>query len=208
MATAAQQLDLPPEAVDFIYARSLFDLAESTGGRATLEEVADEMDQLRELALEHPRLGELLRSRIVTASDKVQVLHKIFAGRVSKLFLNFLLLLARRERLDRGWRIVGAYHQLIQERFGRIEVDVYTRFPIPPAELEALRERIKSRLNRDPIMHAYIDEGMIGGVKFQVGDKLVDASLSTRLRRMREQLIEGGSNAVRARADRIIEEKP
>jgi hypothetical protein len=41
-----------------------------------------------------------------------------------------------------------------------------------------------------------------------VGDKLIDATVDSRLRRMRDQLSEHGGAAVRERFDQIIEDKP
>lgn len=203
---AAQIIDQPPEAVDKIYALSLFELAETQGGRALLEEVADEVEQLREGRSRDPQVQEFFRSRIIPAPVKAGVLQRALGGKIHRLVLNLMLLLAKKERLDRAQRVFDAFDQLMQERFGKVEVDVYTRFPLGEGELGALRDRLQAVLKREPIMHAYIDESMIGGIKLQIGDKMMDASVATTLRRMREQLLEGGASEVRSRSGRIIEE--
>ena len=38
------------------------------------------------------------------------------------------------------------------------------------------------------IVHPYTDNTMIGGVKFRIGDQLIDASLATQLRQFRDRL--------------------
>lgn len=200
-------IDQPPEALDKVYAQSLFELAEAEGGRERLDEISDEIDHLFELRGMDPQGTEFFRSRLIAAADKIKVLHASLDGKITPLLMKTMLLLARKERLDRMWRIFTAFQQMRDEKFGKIEVDVYTRFPLPQAELDRLRDRLQNVLKREPIMHAYLDEGMIGGLKVQVGDKIMDASITTTLRRMCDRLVENGADAVRAKADRIIEDK-
>lgn len=199
-------IDQPPEALDKVYAQSLFELAEKEGGRERLESISDEMDQLFEIRGQDPQAAEFLRSRVIPSGVKVEVLRKVFGGRVDDLILRMLLLLARKERLDRVWRVFTAFQNMLDEKFGNVEVDVFTRFPLEQAEVNGLRDRLRAVLKREPIMHAYVDEGMVGGMKLQVGDKMMDASITTTLRRMREQMLEGGANEVRSRMGRILGE--
>ena len=46
---------------------------------------------------------------------------------------------------------------------------------------------------------------MLGGVKLKIGDQLVDDSLATQLRRVRDRLVREGGSRVRADANSIIE---
>ena len=47
---------------------------------------------------------------------------------------------------------------------------------------------------------------MIGGFRFRVGDRLVDASFTNRLRKMNDLLKEEGGALMRSRYDRAIED--
>lgn len=201
-----RHIEVPPEAVDRVYAQSLFELAEAEGGREQLESVAAELEEIADLSRAHYELAELFGSRIIKAADKRRSIEVIFGGRVSDLILRFLLVLLRKERLDRALPIIAAFDEMIQARFGRVEIDLYTRHAIPGEQLDSIRQRLGRALRREPVLHAYIDESMIGGLRMQVGDKLIDASIATRLRRMRERLIEGGSNQIHARYDSIVED--
>ena len=201
-------IETPPDAVDRVYAQSLFELVEADGGRERLESIAGELEELGELIRANHELAELLGSRIIPAKDKARSLRSIFEGRVSDLVLRFLLVLLRKERLNRTLPITVAFDEFIQQRFGRIEIDLYTRHALPADQVESIRKRLHQALQREPVLHAYIDDTMIGGVRMQVGDRLIDASINTQLRRMRERLIESGSNEIRTRFDRIVEDKP
>ncbi len=67
--------------------------------------------------------------------------------------------------------------------------------------------RIREALDREPVLYGYTEPEMLGGIKLRIGDQLIDASVATRLRRLREHVLSGGSNALRAQLDRLISGK-
>lgn len=202
MAVHESQID----AVSRVYAQSLFDLADEAGSQAKIEEIADELETILELARSDRTFGEFLSSQILPADARLHSLRTIFTGRVCDLTLNFLCVLNEKNRLNRLGDIAGAYDHLLQERFGRVEVDVYTADPIDPAQLDSIKERLRSALNREPILHAYTEPTMLGGLKLLIGDQLIDASVATRLRRLHEKLATEGSTRIRAAAARFLED--
>lgn len=199
-------IQAPPDALANIYARSLFEMAESQGGRELLERVAGEIEDILELTRIDPQFNEFLASRILAASDRAESLRKVFGGRVSDLTLHFLLLLNDKNRLGHLVPIAGAMDQMVQEKFGRVEVDLYTPAPISPEQLREIRDRLQETLKREPIIHPYTDASMIGGIRLQIGDTLIDGSLASRLRRLKEQMMTQGLARIRAKFDDIVEQ--
>jgi F-type H+-transporting ATPase subunit delta len=199
------QIETPPDAVDKVYAQSLFEAVEARGGREALEGVAAELDELIEIGRGEPRLREFMGSRIIESERREKSLRSIFGGRVDEFVLNLMLLLNKKDRSDRFFRVARAFDEMLQERFGRVEVDVYTRFALDNAQLEGVRNSVRKALGREPVVYTYRDNGMIGGMKIRVGDMLLDASVSTRLRKMRERLKGEGAAVMRTRFDAAID---
>jgi len=199
-------LETQRDALAEIYARSLFELAEKEGGREAIERIDSELDAVIEITRQSQPFVEFLRTRLIPASQRAQSLRRIFQDRVSDLLLRFFLVLNEKGRLDRIGTIASAYEQIMEERFGRVEVDVYTAGAIEPAQLEAIGERVMARIGREPVLHHYKDPSMIGGLRLRIGDQLVDASVSTRLRRMRERMTGDGAARIRTDADRLFED--
>ncbi len=193
-----------PDALARLYARSLFELAASEGGQGRTEEVLSELDQVLELARNDKRFAEFLSSRILPSKKRADSIQRIFQGTVSDLTLKFLQVLNMKDRLAHLPPIVAALDQMVQKEFGRIEVDVYTATPATPDELNAIRGRLQTLLGREPVLHAYTEPSMIGGLKLQIGDQLIDASLSANLRRLRDRLANEGSATIRANAARFF----
>ena len=66
-------------------------------------------------------------------------------------------------------------------------------------------EKIRSATGKEPVLHTYSDPSMIGGIKLIIGDQLIDGSVATRLRRMREGIVGRGAVGLRAEAGRFLD---
>lgn len=195
----------PPDALATTYARSLFELADQSG-QGTLEAALAELEDILEIARSDKKFSEFLASRSITADARDASLVKIFQGRASDLTLRFLRVLNHKGRLSNLPAIVEALDALVQEKFGRVEVDVFTAEPLPTEQVGQLAQRLGTALKKEVVLHPYVDANMIGGVKLRIGDQLVDASLATRLAAMRDQLQDEGLAALRAKFGRVIED--
>jgi len=195
-----------PDALAETYARSLFELSEARGGQAAIESTLAELEEILEMARGNPAFSEFLSSLALPSSKRGESLKKIFKGRVSDLTAHFLLVLNDKGRLSHLPSIAAAFDAQVQKFFGRVEVDVYTAGPISAEELRAIKDRFQQVIGKEAIIHPYTDGSMLGGVKIRIGDHLIDGSLATQLRRMREQLNTSGSAALRARTEEVIDE--
>lgn len=200
-------IESQPDALARLYARSLFDLASEKGGRSAIEETGAELGDIVEMARHDRQFGEFLSSRIVPNDKRRAALERIFKGRVSDLTVRFLLVLNDKDRLAHLAAIAAAYDEQVQEQFGLVEVDVYTASPIDQEMKDRIGAALRKAIGKEPVLHSYTDSSMLGGMKLQVGDQLIDASIATRLRRMRERLAGQGGAEMRARIDRIVEPK-
>lgn len=200
------RLDRQADALARIYAGALFEEAERAGGQATIESTLAELEDILAMAREDAQFSEFLTSQILAPDNRRDSLRVIFGGKVSDLTLNFLLVLNDKARLDHLGAIAAAYDERLQDRFGRVEVDVYTAAPIDNAQASAIEGRLRDVLGKEPVLHRYVDEAMLGGLRLRIGDQLVDASVATQLRRMRERLGASGADEIRSRLTKIIDD--
>lgn len=188
-----------------VYARSFFDIAFAKGGRESVEALAAELSQIIEISATVPKFGELLSHPTITADERAKSLTRIFQGRVGELTFRSLMVLNEKGRINMLPAVSAALGEVTQEKFGKVEVDVFTAQPVQGAELESLRGRLSQSLGKDVVVHPYTDPKMIGGVKLKIGDKLVDASVESRLRRMRDRLQNDGGTALRSRIASVLQ---
>ncbi|MBX3389022.1 MAG: ATP synthase F1 subunit delta [Phycisphaeraceae bacterium] len=194
-----------PDALANTYAKSLYAEAFAAGGRERVEALQGQLEDLLEMTRNDKTFNEFLASRVIPTAEREEALKKILGGRIDELLLRFLLVVNRKDRLGHIVPIAAAYDQVVQQQFGRVEVDVITATPIDQGQLGGVKSRLGSALGKEVVVHAYTEPAMIGGVKFRIGDQLIDASVQTSLRKIRDQLNTHGDAAVRGKIDRIIE---
>jgi len=194
-------IETDPDALAHVYAQSLFELA---GDADRLEAIDEELQGIIELTRSDASFNEFLASQTVPANKREASLRTILEGRVSDVTLRFLLLLNAKGRLSHLPAIVAAFNQRVQDALGRVEVDVFTAEPMENEQRESVGERIASKLGKQIALHTYVEPAMIGGIKIRIGDRLIDDSLATRLRRIRDRVARDGGAALRAKAQRVI----
>ena len=146
-----------------------------------------------------------LTSPVVDVKARGKALSAIFTNRITDLTLKFLLVLNNKGRLDRLESIETAFDQLVQEAFGRIEVDVITPVAIDAELMATIKEKISTVFGKEPDLHPYVDESLLGGIKLRIGNQLIDGSVQTRLRKLSEELKNNGSAAVRERFESFMD---
>jgi len=194
-----------PDALANVYAKSLYSEAFAAGGRERVEAVQGQLEDLLEMTRSDKALNEFLASRVIPTAEREVALKKILGGRIDELLLRFVLVVNRKERLGHIVPIAAAYDQVVQQQFGRVEVDVITAAPLEQGQMSGVKDRLGKALGKEVVVHTYTEAAMIGGVKFRIGDQLIDASVQTSLRKIRDQLSTHGDAAVRGKIDRIIE---
>ncbi|MDP6987607.1 MAG: ATP synthase F1 subunit delta [Phycisphaerales bacterium] len=183
-----------------IYARSLFDLSDEAGGRDKILEVADELEQVCELVRRDASFREYLDSPVIDIARRAVGIKQIFTNQITDLVMRFLLVLNTNGRLGHLESIHTAFHDLVQESWGRIEVDCWTAMPLGGEQQQILSARLHEILGKEPVLHAWTDESLIGGIKIRIGDRLIDGSVAARLKQFEKNLKVSGN--------RIISETP
>jgi len=173
------------------YAQALLELAEEQ--KLPLESVGQELQSLRELVETDETFRLYLGDPSVNSVARWAVLKRVFDGKLSPLVLHFLGVLNEKGRLSMLREITNAYDDLLDEKLGKVEVDLIVAQKLSPDQLEDAKRRISQALKREAVVHPYVDESIIGGIIVRVGDKLIDASVKSQLQSMRERLISSSS---------------
>lgn len=183
-----------------VYAQSLLEVCDKAGGNAVAEACSSELRDLSEIIRGDRKFAEFLKTPIVGNDKRKAALEQIVKGRVSDLVFRFVMVLANHGRAGRIADVADAFDALMQERLGRIEVDMFTVDGKASDDvLATVKARVKEAFKKDAVLHQYSDPNMIGGVKLRIGDQLIDGSVATQLRSMRESVSARGSAKIRSR---------
>ena len=194
------------DALATVYAKSLFELASDAGGNDKVVEIADELEQICELLRQDKEVRLFFTSPIIDVPKRSETISAIFSNRVTHLTLRFLLVLNNKGRLNHLESISVAFDLLVQEAFGRIEVDVFTPTAIDADAINIIKDKVQSMLGKEPVLHPYVDKKMLGGLKLRIGDQLIDGSVQTKLRRLSESIKNSGGTAIREQFETYLED--
>lgn len=170
------------------YARSLLELADE---RDETEPVANDMGALRQILDENPTLVAFFKDPGISREERQAVLDRTLSDKANPLVMRFLSLMNERHRLGVLSAVIDAYESLLDEKLGKVEVDVTVAEKLADDELERVRQRVGEALKKDAVIHQYVDEEIIGGMILRVGDRIIDASVRRQLQAMKERMLRG-----------------
>jgi F-type H+-transporting ATPase subunit delta len=148
-------------------------------------------------------LEAILGSTLVSHEEKAALLDRIFAGKVSGLFLDFLKVLSRHGRLD-CLRMIRRQAQWQWDRLrGRVRVRLSTATAIDDAQAGRLTENLRRLLGGQPVVQRDVDPALIGGAVLRVGDVVYDGSIANQLHIIRQQMIDRSADEIQSRRDRF-----
>ena len=170
------------------YARALVGLAAEANAIDAV--VTDLEGVLATLTGEGDELLKALTSPVFGLDERKAVLTEVLTRlEVQDITKHTLLLLADRDRLSDIPLVVAFASKLLDERAGRVRVQVATVDPLTPQLETSLREAFEKATGKTVVLETRLDESLIGGLVARVGDTVYDASLRSRLASLKHQLI-------------------
>jgi F-type H+-transporting ATPase subunit delta len=171
------------------YAETLLSLAERHGGAEGLEAFGEAADALAALVQGDPRMKQFLETPRVTPDQKKAALQQALGGRAPEMFVRFVMVLTDKRRQALLPEIAAAYRALVDERMGRVRVQV-TISHAPDAALQAeIGNTLADRLGKTVIPTFTVDPELLGGMVVRVGDQILDGSVRTRAAHLRRRLL-------------------
>ena len=167
-----------------VYAEALFDVAKKTGKldaiRAELGQFADAVDADRELQV-------FFFSPYFSSAEKIEGARRAISG-ADLEFVNFLELLIEKGRTNEVFRIRRQFEQLWKHENRRIDVTVTSAVELDPAAVTKIGEEIERQTGRKVELASDVDEEILGGIVLQVGNMVLDASIRSRLEKLRKSV--------------------
>lgn len=172
------------EEIARVYGDALFGVAKEENKldqvRSELGEFADALDSNRELQI-------FLFSPYFSSQEKREGIDKAVTG-ASDEFSNFLRLLAEKHRMPAIFRIRRYYDERWGEENRRLEVRVTSAVELDRSVVERVGSEIERKTNMKIDLTSDVDEDILGGLVLRVGNKVLDASLRSKLNKLRKEV--------------------
>jgi ATP synthase F1 delta subunit len=167
-----------------VYAEALFEVGRDRGKLDTLQqqlgEFADAVDRNQELQV-------FFFSPYLSSAEKGEGIEKAITGAEPEL-INFLELLVDKQRMTEIFRIRRQFEELWKRENRRIDVTVTSAVELDPAVVEKIGQEVERQTGEEVDLSSAVDDRILGGIVLQVGNMVLDASIHSRLEKLRKSV--------------------
>jgi F-type H+-transporting ATPase subunit delta len=188
-----------------IYGDVLFQLAKEAG---QVEQVREDLTAVAGVLRDEPDFIKLLTLDKLKETEKAAVIRRVFGGRAGNLTLDFLCVLARRNRMGFLVGIADWYEVFADSLKNCGLVEMTLAKLIPDEQLEQLRQQIKDAIRAEVKLKVNIDPDILGGVIIRQGDLMIDNSVRTMLDRAVNIIMDRSKEKLYKRQSGMDENKP
>ena len=119
--------------------------------------------------------------------DKARLLSERLSD-INPLALNLVYLLVARGKLSMVGDIADEYQRLLDSHRGIEPAEITTAVPLDEENKLRLEEQLGAIVGKKVVLKTTVEPGVIGGLVARIGDKLLDASTSSRLLALKREL--------------------
>jgi ATP synthase F1 delta subunit len=170
-----------PEAAR-VYAEALFEAGRDRGKlgplQSQLAEFADAVDGSRDLQV-------FLFSPYLSSLDKREGLKRVISGAEPEL-INFIELLIEKQRMPEIFRIRRQFDELWKKENRLLDVSVVSAVELDEAVVSKIGEEVERQTGEAVDLSSRVDDRILGGIVLQVGNMVLDASIRSRLEKLRK----------------------
>jgi len=166
------------------YAKALLSLAKE---KNIDSEVNNDLKLIVDTIKESDDLNAMLKSPVIKASDKKNVLNAIFGDKVNNITKGLFDILAENKRISiletvaTQYSIIFDHHQNIQT------AKVTTAVALTKQLEDKIQEKIVALTGNNATIKNIIDPAIIGGFILRVGDLQYDASISNQFKELQKE---------------------
>ena len=135
-------------------------------------------------------LYDALTNPLVNVDDKENIIDSVFVKDVDKLIINFLKLLVERNRFNLIYDVIAKFNLLLDDVNNVARVEVVSAVSLNENEKNIIHEKLSQKIRDKQISVKYsVDESIIAGLVFKLGDDVLDTSVSHRLEELQKSII-------------------
>lgn len=170
------------------YAQSLIDLGKNND--LSYVAIATDLAAIQLILNRSKDLYDALTNPLVNVEDKENIIDSVFVKDVDKLIINFLKLLVERNRFNLIYDVIAKFNLLLDDVNNVARVEVVSAVSLNENEKNIIHEKLSQKIRDKQISVKYsVDESIIAGLVFKLGDDVLDTSVSHRLEELQKSII-------------------
>ena len=172
------------------YASALFELAREEGA---LDAVAADLNSFRSILADSDDLRRLVRSPVFSSDEQAKAISAVMEkAEIAGLAANLIKVAAANRRLFVVPEMIIGFQRMLAKERGEISASVTSVEPLSAEQIKSVKSALKEAIGKDVLLDEKVDAALIGGLVVQVGSRLIDTSLRTKLIAMKYAMKEAG----------------
>jgi len=151
-------------------------------------DVEGDLFRFSRVVAENPDLELALGSRLGDESAKGTLVRSLLDGRASVPATLITASLVQQQRERRVRQLLIRAMDLVADQRGRTVATVVAAQPLSPAQAERLTALLSQRYGTSVSLNTVVDPTVVGGLRVQIADDVIDASVAARLADLRQRL--------------------
>ncbi|WP_394279578.1 F0F1 ATP synthase subunit delta [Microbacterium sp.] len=136
----------------------------------------------------NPELELALGSRLGDASAKGALIEKLLTGRAGDATVLIVSSLAQLPRERRVRSMLSRALRVVADQRGRTVATIFAASALTDAQVSRLQRTLAARYGTEVSLNVVLDPSVVGGVRIEIGDDVIDATVSSRLGDLRHRL--------------------
>lgn len=167
------------------YAEGFLSYAKETIG---LERAIADLKNIKIIFRANPEFEKLLETLEVTYTEKCAIIDRVFEKGFAEETKHFLKLLVEKGRIGNIIDIAD-YVRTTYGHGEKVDGMLSSVFPLELESLEAIKQKVETKLRKELNLYLNLDPDLIGGVCVAVGSFVFDGSVRRRLGELKEKLM-------------------
>jgi len=151
-----------------------------------LDQAEKELVEIQRAIATNKLLHDVIVSPIINRKILETTFREIGAqAKLSTTTTNLLILLAENGRLKKLNGVVNSFRQIMSAHRGEVVCEVITAKPLEAAQRKQLEDVLRKFIKSNETIHLKtdVDPALLGGLVVSIGDKYVDMSVATKVKR-------------------------
>ena len=165
------------------YAKAIFDLAIE---QKVSDTVSDDFAEMQKILEDATELRKLIQNPVISKKDQHSaisfILKRINASNIMQHFISVLIYNGRLGLLPAA---IKAYFEMDKIYKGQVTAQVISAQTLAAQQIKDIEKSLGSQLKKTVKVEPKVDEAIIGGVIVKIGSKMLDASISGKLDKLK-----------------------
>ena len=165
------------------YAKSLIDLAQEN---KKVDALKKDMELFHQTLKVNPELKAVLANPIVSHSKKINIVDEVFAGKMDKTSTAFFKLMINKGRGEILYATSQEYVNMYDVKNHIVHAAVVSATALSEANKNKMIADIQKSTGGTIKLNVKVDPDLIGGFVLTIGDRQVDTSIASDLRKLKK----------------------